>query len=457
MADDASLELGGSAFVPLAVDNAAPAREAAGATLLIVIGEAAWRTVAEQALRQAEMACVAVDSGRAALAWLEGHSARLMLVDDCLGDMACGDLLTALAMRHKFVPYVFIAAPAAEARAADMVERGARDCVVKNGALAPLLRAAVKRSLNCLDHWENFQQLEAELASTRHRLEAARAELERRVRERTMELAAANVRLRVEIDERRRAEEEVRIRQAEMAHVARLNAVGEMMAELAHELNQPLSAMANYAQASLRLLSRYSNDPPADVLTSLQQIVGQASRAAQIVHRVRTFVSKGEQARKPLPLNALIADIVQLAEVEARVARASIAFDPGDDSAIVFVDRVQIEQVLINLMRNAFEAMETGGGFPRQLTLRTAVSGSFVETVICDTGPGVPADMADRVFERFYTTKPRGIGMGLPISRSIIESHGGRLWLDTGGTAGATFRFVLPLHQNEGADERPPV
>lgn len=437
----------------------AAGRSAAGAptggTVLIVLGDEPWRVAAQRALLHAGYELVAMAGGHEALAWLEGHTARLIIVDHGLADMSCGDMLDALAMRYRFAPWIFVGDIGREATAAAMLERGARDCVFKNSAFEPLLRAAVKRSLNCLEHWESFQQLEGELAATRARLEAARLELERRVRQRTMELAEANVRLRVEMDERRRAEEESRVRQAEMAHVARLNAVGEMMAELAHELNQPLSAMANYAQASVRLLTRDVPDPPPDVLNSLQQIVGQASRAAQIVHRVRAFVSKGEQARKALGLNDLVADIVQLAEVEARVARATISFEPAPDKPIVFVDGVQIEQVLINLTRNAFEAMEAAGPFPRTLLLRTTVAGDLVETLVRDTGPGVAPDARDHVFERFYTTKPRGIGMGLPICRSIIESHGGRLWLDSGGTGGATFRFVLPLHREDEA-EKPP-
>jgi C4-dicarboxylate-specific signal transduction histidine kinase len=285
--------------------------------------------------------------------------------------------------------------------------------------------------------------------ASRRRLEEDRRELEDRVRQRTAELAKANAKLRVEMDERRRAEEQSRVHQAEIAHIGRLNVLGEMVAELAHELNQPLSAIANYAQASVRMLGKLSDNPPQDVLSALQQIVGQASRAAQIIHRVRKFVAQAEPNREPIDLNVVAAEVVQFAEIEARLAGATIRLERCEQPLLVLADRAQIEQVLINLLHNALEALRQADAFSRQLSIRTAAAGQFVELAVRDTGPGVSPEARERLFERFFTTKPQGMGMGLPISRSIIESHGGRLWLDTAVSPGAEFHFVLPQHSPE--------
>ncbi len=249
-----------------------------------------------------------------------------------------------------------------------------------------------------------------------------------------------------DVTEWRLAEEQARQRQAELAHVARLSMLGEMATTLAHELNQPLGAIANYSQACLRTLAANA-DAIEVVVGALKQITAQARRAGQIVRRLRTFVRKSDGERRPTDINALVTEALQFIEREARDRRVQLRLELADGLPAVRVDAVQVQQVLLNLMRNALEAMNGANCLARALTVHTQLaSEDSLQLRVRDTGPGLDEAARNRVFESFYTTKAQGMGMGLSISRSIIEAHGGRIWLEAGPGGGAEFNFTLPLH-----------
>jgi two-component system sensor histidine kinase DctS len=233
--------------------------------------------------------------------------------------------------------------------------------------------------------------------------------------------------------------------------VARLSTVGEMVAELAHELNQPLSAISSYAQACKRLLQGDGADQAEETSAALNQVSEQADRAAEIVRRLRRFVSKAQPAETALDLNAVIRDVAELMSIDARTAEAQTVLELTEPLPAIVADRIQIEQVLVNLMRNGFEALRESEHEPRRLSVRTAVDDREGKVVVdvADNGIGIGPGAADRVFDRFFTTKADGMGMGLSISRSIIEKHGGRLWTTPAQGRGAVFHFTLPIDNGE--------
>jgi two-component system sensor kinase FixL len=229
--------------------------------------------------------------------------------------------------------------------------------------------------------------------------------------------------------------------QAQMIQVARLNAMGEMAGSLAHELNQPLTAIANYLNAAEQLLGR--EDVPAARVGELVRKAGdQAVRAGQIVSRVRANVDRGEIALAEESATALAQEAVEVAAGGA--ARDGLVvrydFDRGADK--VLADRIQVQQVVLNLVRNAAEAM--AGRPRRELRIGSrAIEPGFLQFDVADTGPGISPEIADRLFQPFVTGKTDGMGVGLSISRNIIEAHGGRMWVEANSDGGATFHFTL--------------
>lgn len=258
--------------------------------------------------------------------------------------------------------------------------------------------------------------------------------------------------------ERRRAEEaeaELRARhhQAELAHAARLSTLGGMAAGLAHEINQPLSAIVSYARGcALRLES--GEACPADLLPVIDEISGQALRAGDVLRRIQEFVRHTQLPRTQVDLNVLVREALRFAEVEARQQGITLRLELAPDPIPVDVDRIQIEQVILNLVRNGFEAMPAGRTTSRQLTIATGRGADeAVEVAVTDTGLGVSPNIVGHVFEPFFTTRRDGLGLGLSISRSIVESHGGRLWTIPNPPHGAVFRFTLPAASREGATD----
>jgi two-component system sensor kinase FixL len=228
--------------------------------------------------------------------------------------------------------------------------------------------------------------------------------------------------------------------QRRLQNVARLNAAGEMAGTLAHELNQPLTAIASYLGAARRLLGAGAADPRLDEI--LQKASDQAVRAGQIVSRTREFVRRGAPEQRPEDLPDLLREAGALAGAAGVVGAVDLRFD--FDRAVVraLADRVQIQQVVLNLVRNAAEAVADSPRRQICIGLR-ARDARLAEVSVADTGPGVSPELAERLFQPFVTTKDDGMGVGLSISRSIVEAHGGKMWMETNADGGATFLFTL--------------
>ena len=249
-----------------------------------------------------------------------------------------------------------------------------------------------------------------------------------------------------DVTDRKQAEKEARARQAELAHVLRLRTMGEMASGMAHEVNQPLQAVINYARGCVRHL-RTEHNGVSDLREPLEQIAHEAMRAGEIVRRIRQFVRKGELKREWANLNDLVREAVRM--VEADAIRDGIAMElcVGPDLPHVLVDVVQIEQVVLNLVRNALEAMPPSKPGPRTLRIETSMpDASSVEVRVQDSGDGFPPERAEDVFAPFYTTKSTGMGMGLSISRSIVSAHGGTMWARSTPGHGATFGFSMSVN-----------
>jgi two-component system sensor kinase FixL len=245
-----------------------------------------------------------------------------------------------------------------------------------------------------------------------------------------------------DLTERQRTEARLQELQSELVHISRLTAMGEMAATLAHELNQPLSAIANYMKGSRRLLESASEENVATVRGAMDKAAAQAMRAGDIIRRLREFVARGESERAAENARRLIEEASALALVGAKNLGVRTHFDFDSQVDLVLVDKVQIQQVLLNLMRNAIEAME---GMPtRELTIGARVSAPEMVTVdVTDTGAGIAPEIASQLFQPFITTKRTGMGVGLSICRTIIEAHGGQIWVERNPKGGTIFRFTL--------------
>jgi two-component system sensor kinase FixL len=252
-----------------------------------------------------------------------------------------------------------------------------------------------------------------------------------------------------DLTERQKADARLQELQAELVHISRLTALGEMASALAHEINQPLSAIANYMKGSRRLLENMPDQQSAMIREAMDKAAEQALRAGQIIRRLRDFVARGETERRIESLKKLLEEASALALVGAkdRGVRVTYALDPAFDA--VLADKVQIQQVVLNLVRNAVEAMEQSPR--RELTIGSerGADGMAVITV-ADTGTGIAPEIADQLFQPFITTKSQGLGVGLSISRTIVESHGGRIWVEPNPGGGTIFRFTLgAVHQED--------
>ena len=252
-----------------------------------------------------------------------------------------------------------------------------------------------------------------------------------------------------DISARRRAEDEARRRSADLAHAARLSTIGELTSGIAHEVNQPLTAMVNFAEACLRML-RSGNAEPGKLEDALGQIAVQGQRAGHIIRHLRRLARKGEAERVRIDLGHLVRDVLGLFSNELHASGIALDLMLDESLPAVKCDRIQIEQVVLNLVRNAMDVLEEGLADGRELTIHTrADSGGTIELTVEDTGEGFGANGSDRIFELFFTTKADGLGMGLSISRTIIEDHGGRLWASPRPGGGAIFHVTLPADDQE--------
>lgn len=234
--------------------------------------------------------------------------------------------------------------------------------------------------------------------------------------------------------------------QAELLHASRLSTMGHMSAAIAHEINQPLTAISNYVNAAKRLLhaDAAQSQLTAQATTLLDKAAVQSLRASDIVRKLREFVEKRTRCRRPEDLGVVIEEAVALAFVGASEKSIKMEVDLDPSLGQVEIDKVQIQQVLINLVRNSIDAMQPCSTRELHLTASGGERG-FVDVTVRDTGPGMPDHVAARLFQPFLTTKDRGMGVGLTICQSIVEAHGGRIWLLESSPAGTAFRFQLPL------------
>ncbi len=253
-----------------------------------------------------------------------------------------------------------------------------------------------------------------------------------------------------DLTERQSTEARLHELQSEIVHISRLTAMGEMASALAHELNQPLSAITNYLKGSIRLLQDSPDDESRMTRDALEKASEQAMRAGQIIRRLRDFVSRGESERRAESTAKLVEEASALALVGVKDVHVRFELDPSADQ--VLADRVQIQQVLINLMRNAVEAMADSDR--RELTVRSAaVEGELVEVRVSDTGSGIAPEIAANLFQPFFTTKIQGMGVGLSICRTIVEAHEGRISVEPNPGGGTVFCFTIRAMTKQDADE----
>ncbi len=246
------------------------------------------------------------------------------------------------------------------------------------------------------------------------------------------------------ITQSKRVEEDARRHRNALAHIGRVSIVGEMATSLAHELNQPLAVISGCAHVCLDTL-RSGRSGMGEMLDSIEQVAEQAQRASEIIRRTRRFLRKEEDEQRPIDINDAIHGIGDLLRVDAHEQGATIGLDLAEGLPQVWADLIQLQQVVLNLTHNGMEAMAECRSSQRQLTIQTsAVDGGAIEVAVRDTGHGIPASNLARIFDPFFSTKPSGLGMGLAISRSIIEAHGGRLWATSNAGSGTVFRFTLP-------------
>lgn len=263
------------------------------------------------------------------------------------------------------------------------------------------------------------------------------------------------IRLAYQLDQQESMHDQANItaqqHQADLAHMARLQTMGEMASGIAHELNQPLAAIANYASACQRLLAASSDTSARQLHEPLASIQGQARRASEIIRRLRSFVRKQEPKTLPVTINNLIWDVLAMLQASAR--REGVQFLVKLDKRIpqVKADAIQIEQVILNLVQNGIDAMSETPAQVRQLVISNSVNGDgMVQVDVSDTGSGIDEALQQQIFEAFVTTKgEKGMGIGLALCRSIIESHGGRLWVTSAPGAGAKFSFTLPVSASQ--------
>ena len=248
-----------------------------------------------------------------------------------------------------------------------------------------------------------------------------------------------------DVTDKKQANEELQRQQREMAHVMRFSTVGEMASGIAHELNQPLAALTSYCGTAATLANSLPSPPP-QLGEVLERAAEQAHRASQIISHLREFLSKGDNQREPLDLDQVVAGMLYFIKPELRNGDVKLEHHPGAQGRKVKANRVQIEQVLVNLVRNSLEAIQGSGKAEGKIVIQSRLlSDEVIETTVTDNGPGIDAGMVDKIFHPFQTSKSSGMGMGLSISRSIIQAHDGQLWVDKDCRDGALIGFNLPV------------
>ena len=255
-----------------------------------------------------------------------------------------------------------------------------------------------------------------------------------------------------DLTERQKSESRLQELQSELVHISRLTAMGEMASTLAHELNQPLSAISNYLKGSRRLLEARADESSSMMRDALDKAAEQALRAGQIIRRLRDFVARGESEHRVENVKKLVEEASALALVGAKDQAIRVRFDFDPSVELVLADKIQIQQILLNLMRNSVEAMQDSAR--RELRLSAVrVDNEMVQVSVADTGSGLAPEVASQLFQPFVTTKQHGMGVGLSICRTIAESHGGKIWVEANPGGGTVFRFTLRGVRKEEVDD----
>jgi C4-dicarboxylate-specific signal transduction histidine kinase len=258
-------------------------------------------------------------------------------------------------------------------------------------------------------------------------------------------LAGLNAELVEEIKERKQAEKTSRKHQSELAHTHRLSMMGEMASGLAHELSQPLTAINNYIKGCMRRLQR-ANGNQVELLDAMGKVSSEAHRAGEIIRWMRGFVQKAEPRTAKLDVNAAIHEAIDLLWHDLQSHGIKTHFELATPLPPTLADKIQIQQIVLNLVRNSMEAMNGHNCARRDLTICTSIpADDTIEVSIRDSGHGVPADLRENIFDSFFTTRTDGLGLGLSICRSLVEVHGGKLWVTAGAGTGATFHFTIPV------------
>jgi C4-dicarboxylate-specific signal transduction histidine kinase len=359
------------------------------------------------------------------LGWVIKHTATLFFCSVMLSSW-CGGLwpgvfaalLSVVVLDYYFIPPVYALGISLE-EAPDMVVFGATALFIS---------------------WLSGDQKRA-----KESLRQARDVLDAKVQEGTAELKRVNEQLQSEIADREAAEEGLIRAQAEIARIARITTMGELAASIAHELNQPLGSIVTSGDACLRWLA---TKPPNldEVLQAVEAIIRDGTRASGVLVQIRSFLRRGERLRERSDINDVIREVIALSDGEFRRNGVSLRTEMPEHLPPVVVDRILMQQVILNLIMNAVEAMRAVSDRVRVLRIRTEEqpSGNII-VLVQDSGVGVDPKHSSRMFEAFYTTKVEGIGMGLTISRSIVEAHGGRLWAVAHAGPGSTFCLTLPI------------
>jgi PAS domain S-box-containing protein len=249
-----------------------------------------------------------------------------------------------------------------------------------------------------------------------------------------------------DITELKRGEAKLQLAQAELAHINRTTTLGELAASIAHEVNQPLAAIVIDGEVCLMLLGR--GEPDAQVCDALHRIVSNSKRASEIIHRIRALYKKADPQMAPLDINGIITEVIPLLQHELRSHSIVLQVELFPSLLSVLGDRIQLQQVILNLVLNGMEAIAPLSDGPRELVIRSGKNGpDQVSVAVQDSGVGIDPDNEKQLFNPYFTTKPHGSGMGLSICRSIVELHGGRVWASRNERRGATFQFSLPLHR----------
>lgn len=383
-----------------------------GIHVLIVEDDTVDRRACRRALSRhpdLEFAFTEADTAADGLRQAQAGAPALILLDYQLPDLDGLEFLGRLAgsRGEPAVPVVMLTGADNVAVAVEAMRRGARDYLVKDteGKYLELLPTVLTRVLR-----------------------------EQRLREEKQEA----------VERLRRAERELQQRRAETAHVLRLHTAGEMVSAIAHELNQPLHAVTTYCEAAQRMLRTDPLDAE-NLARALEQTALQAQRAAYVIRELRAFLRREAPTLEPLDINELVREALMLLAADSHGNGFRVEFTPAAALPPVAANRVQIEQALLNLLRNGIEAMRGARPAGGALDVRTSLNEEgLVQVTVSDSGPGIDPETRGRIFEPFFSSKSDGLGLGLAISRSIVEAHGGRLWADPRSGPGAVFHFTLP-------------